>query len=58
MTSIKDLGDDELKTILIAGFLLSTIIIILGVLVVRYKYYNCIKHYIAVVLKHITFYYK
>jgi len=45
MTSIKDLGDDELKTILIAGFLLSTIFIILGVLVVRYKYYNLIAGY-------------
>ncbi len=45
MTSIKDLGDYELKIILIAGLLLSTIFIILGILIVRYKYYNLIAGY-------------
>ena len=45
MPSINDLGDYELKIILIAGLLLSTIFIILGILIVRYKYYNLIVGY-------------
>ncbi len=45
MPSIKDLGDYELKIILIAGLLLSTIFIIFGILIVRYKYYNLIAGY-------------
>ena len=45
MPSINDLGDYELKIILIAGLLLSTIFIILGILIYRYKYYNLIAGY-------------
>jgi len=45
MPSINDLGDSELKTILMTGFLLSTIFIILGILIYRYKYYNLIAGY-------------
>jgi len=45
MPSINDLGDYELKIILIAGLLLSTIFIILGILIVQYKYYNLIAGY-------------
>jgi len=45
MPSINNLGDSELKTILMTGFLLSTIFIILGILIHRYKYYNLIAGY-------------
>jgi len=45
MPSINDLGDYELKIILIARLLLSTIFIILGILIHRYKYYNLIAGY-------------
>jgi len=45
MTSINGLGNSELKIILIAGLLLSTIFIILGILIYRYKYYNLIAGY-------------
>ena len=45
MPSINALRDQELKIILIAGLLLSTISIILGILIYRYKYYNLIAGY-------------
>jgi len=45
MPSINDLGFSELKIILIAGLLLSTIFIILGIFIYRYKYYNLIAGY-------------
>ncbi len=45
MPSINDLGDYELKIILIAGLLLSTIFIILEILIAWYKYYNLIVGY-------------
>jgi len=45
MSSIKDLGDNELTIILMIGLLLSSIFIILGILVDRYKFYNLIAGY-------------
>jgi len=45
MTSIVDLTQSERTIILMTGMLLSTIFIILGILIHRYKYYNLIAGY-------------
>jgi len=45
MTWIFDIPESERNLILISGLLLSTIFIILGILIVRYKYYNLIAGY-------------